>query len=37
VKEFVRRLRHMLDGMIEGSLVGLRGLGEPAEFPHELQ
>jgi hypothetical protein len=37
VKEFVRRLRHLFDCIIEGNLIGLRGPGEAAELPHELQ
>jgi hypothetical protein len=37
VKELVRRLCHLFDSIIEGNLVGLRGLGEAAELPHELQ
>jgi hypothetical protein len=37
VKEFVRRLRDLFDCTIEGNLIGLRGLGEAAELPHELQ
>jgi hypothetical protein len=37
VKQFVRRLRDLFDCIIEGNLVGLRGPGEAAELPHELQ
>src|ERR1700730_3380207 len=37
LKEFVSRLRHLVDRAIEGEVVGLRGLVKAAEFANELQ